>query len=205
MFSLVHSQQRISLQYTRASNGRQNVELWEILNENNEQVYNSSYVTRNDEPVVVGKYGAYKLRMHSLDGQFARNSWIRFKREGYTIFQSYFKEGEFPLSIKWPIGLDTWFHYSLTYQPSWYDDIVSDWPSYGDYTSLPEDQSALVWYFSSSFLTISPVVSYTTMFNYQYGVVAYFNGKEIYRDHLPSGPIMPTTPATTFYPKKTAF
>ena len=157
-------------------------------------------MTRNDEPVVVKTQGSYTLRMYSLDGQFARNSWIRFTREGYIIFQSYFKEGEFPLAIKWPINLETWIHYSLTYQPSWYNTIASDWPSHGDYTSLPEDQSALVWYFSSSFFYINPVISYTALFNYQYGIVAYFNGKEIYRDHLPSGPIMPTTPATTFYP-----
>ena len=54
-------------------------------------------------------------------------------------------------------------------------------------------------YYRVSFAGIASMAAYEVRFNYRYGIVAYVNGVEIYRDNMPSGEISQTTLAMGFY------
>lgn len=48
-------------------------------------------------------------------------------------------------------------------------------------------------YFRKAFTGIADLAAYEFDFNYRYGIIAYVNGAEIYRDHMPAGAVTPDT------------
>ncbi|KAK8824718.1 hypothetical protein WA556_003868 [Blastocystis sp. ATCC 50177/Nand II] len=54
-------------------------------------------------------------------------------------------------------------------------------------------------YFRKQFAGITDMAAYEARFNYRYGIVAYMNGVEIFRDHMPEGAVTPGTGSTGAY------
>lgn len=54
-------------------------------------------------------------------------------------------------------------------------------------------------YFRKHFTGMSSLAAYELRVNYQYGVIFYINGLEIYRDNMPSGDVNYHTPASASY------
>ena len=48
-------------------------------------------------------------------------------------------------------------------------------------------------YFRKSFTGMSGMAAYEVSMNYKFGIIAYVNGVEIYRDHMPEGAVSPST------------
>ena len=54
-------------------------------------------------------------------------------------------------------------------------------------------------FFRKSFTSITGIAAYELSLYYRFGIVAYVNGEEVYRDNMPNGEIIPTTAATGSY------
>ena len=54
-------------------------------------------------------------------------------------------------------------------------------------------------YFRKTFSGVSGMAAYETRLNYRYGIVAYLNGAEVYRDNMPEGAIADSTPSSGEY------
>ena len=51
-------------------------------------------------------------------------------------------------------------------------------------------------YFRKTFTGIANMAAYEYRFNYRYGIIAYVNGKEIFRDHMPASAVTPSSPSS---------
>ncbi|KAK8831392.1 hypothetical protein WA577_001585 [Blastocystis sp. JDR] len=54
-------------------------------------------------------------------------------------------------------------------------------------------------YFRKTFTGIDNMAAYEMRFNYRYGIIAYVNGKEVFRDNMGSGAATPSTPSSGAY------
>ncbi|KAK8817244.1 hypothetical protein WA556_003140 [Blastocystis sp. ATCC 50177/Nand II] len=54
-------------------------------------------------------------------------------------------------------------------------------------------------YFRKTFTGIDNMAAYEYRFNYRYGIIAYMNGKEVFRDNMDSGAATPSTPSSGAY------
>ena len=105
-------------------------------------------------------------------------------------------EEDFALSLHYPImKTQEWKTIAST------SSIPSDWTSlnFGDSNWTPATMGSApamngTQYFRKTFTGIANMAAYEYRFNYRYGIIAYLNGVEIYRDHMPAGAV---TPATT--------
>ena len=81
--------------------------------------------------------------------------------------------------------------------------IASDWNSVASTGSdwadvvLGTNTAAVLGtqYFRKDFYGISGMAAYELELHYQYGIVAYVNGVEVYRDHMPDGAVTAATPS----------
>ena len=111
-------------------------------------------------------------------------------------------EEEYALSLYYPVMKSVeWKMLSAT------TDIASDW-----YTVAFDESS---WtaatlgsvttpvtgsqYFRKSFAGIPDMAAYEVELNYQYGIVVYVNGVEVFRDHMADGAVTPATVSTDAY------
>ena len=54
-------------------------------------------------------------------------------------------------------------------------------------------------YFRKTFAGLANMAAYELALNYRYGIVAYINGNEIYRDNMPDGAVTSSTLASGSY------
>ena len=65
--------------------------------------------------------------------------------------------------------------------------------------SNPTVETSGTQYFRKTFTGLANLAAYEVRFKFQYGIVAYLNGNEIFRDNMPAGAVTPTTPASGGY------
>ena len=94
---------------------------------------------------------------------------------------------------------DYWMYHIGDAPSNWYDNTapMQDWQYTNVGTPIPCGTGTQYFRKQLWGLATSAIEFRLT---YQYGVVIYLNGVEIARDHMPEGPITPTTPATGSYP-----
>ena len=109
---------------------------------------------------------------------------------GNRVFKSPSGTGLLRLSLLYPIEKgDSWV---------WRSDFTKDWTISEEGWSRPSSfPSSSVHYVRQTFDGMSNMASYEVRFWYRYGIVAYINGIEIYRDNMPEGPILSTTEHTS--------
>ncbi|OAO17863.1 He_Pig domain protein [Blastocystis sp. ATCC 50177/Nand II] len=104
-------------------------------------------------------------------------------------------EEDFTISLYYPImKTQEWKTFAST------SSIASDWTSlnFGDSNWASATMGSApamtgTQYFRKTFTGIADMAAYEYRFNYQYGIIAYVNGVEIYRDHMPTGAVTPST------------
>ena len=125
------------------------------------------------------------------------DSWLEIRGPyDNVVFKSVFWGGVFRLSLAMPIEKGEEWRWATTFVPDWYMNMDEDWDTSlsGSYPSTSDPH-----YFYHIFSGSSFMAAYELRILYRYGVVAYINGIEVYRDNLPVGPVLPTTKSTTSY------
>ena len=111
------------------------------------------------------------------------------------------REESFTLSFDYPIPMNgEWKLYSsaITVAEGWNTASCSDnWET----ATLGTDAHSATGtqYFRKTFTGIDNMAAYEMRFNYRYGIIAYVNGKEVFRDNMDSGAATPSTPSSGAY------
>ncbi|KNB42925.1 hypothetical protein JH06_3300, partial [Blastocystis sp. subtype 4] len=104
-----------------------------------------------------------------------------------------------PLSLYSPINKGSSWKFTNSAPDAWKESsyIDSEWTTYtpGD-TSIT---SSGTQYYRHQFDGIPNMAAIEIQFKYKYGIVAYINGAEVFRDNMPSGTIASNTPASGSY------
>ena len=151
----------------------------------------------------------YSINFHDSFGSagdsWSSGAWVSVAGEyGNVFFKNYMTEKRdelFPLSLYYPVRKNQqWKMFSST------SSIASDWFavnfSDGNWQQVTLGSASAVTgtqYFRKQFAGIPDMAAYEARFNYRYGIVAYMNGVEIFRDHMPEGAVTPTTTSTGAY------
>ena len=117
---------------------------------------------------------------------------------GNIVFKGFMIENQeenFALSLHYPImKTQEWKMFASA------SSIASDWTAlnFGDSNWTPTTMGSApamsgTQYFRKTFTGIANMAAYEYRFNYRYGIIAYVNGVEIYRDHMPAGTVTPST------------
>ena len=118
---------------------------------------------------------------------FFKNMMVGLNFESYT------------LSLYYPILKgQTWKLSSGSAPDSWNSVSFSD-SAWSDYTAGTSSTYSGTQYFRYHFNGINEMAAYEAQFFYRYGLVAYINGVEIFRDHMPSGEITSSTSSQGSY------
>ena len=124
---------------------------------------------------------------------------------GNIFFKNYMTEKRdelFPLSLYYPIMKNQqWKMFSST------SSIASDWFavnfSDGNWQQVTlgsvTTPATGTQYFRKQFAGITGMAAYEARFNYRYGIIAYMNGVEIFRDHMGEGAVTPSTGSSGAY------
>ena len=123
---------------------------------------------------------------------------------GNAIFKNYLTASRtetYDLSLYYPIQMNSeWKETAGT--------IVDGWTAYGfndaTWTSVYLGVTATTLtgtqYLRKTFTGVANMAAYELALNYRFGIIAYINGVEIYRDNMPTGPVTSSTTATGSYP-----
>ena len=117
---------------------------------------------------------------------------------GNVVFKNYMVEKDdeiFTISLYYPImKTQEWKTFASS------SSIASDWTSlnFADsaWTAATMGSASAMTgtqYFRKTFTGIDNMAAYEFEFNFRYGIVAYVNGKEIYREHMAAGEVTPSS------------
>ena len=141
----------------------------------------------------------YTLQMkHAWESTWISGSYLTIQGvSGNRVFKNYMtKNGveSFSLSLYYAVNMNdqwkiTWSTVSGTWTENPYND--NDWTT----VTLGSVSAAVTGpqYFRKQFTGLANMAAYEVSFLYKYGLVAYIDGVEIFRDNMPSGPVTPTT------------
>ena len=151
----------------------------------------------------------YTFRMKDVyatsGDSWINGSWVSVAGVyGNVVLKNYMTEmttEDIPLSLYYPImKTQQWKTFSST------SSIASDWFavnfSDGNWQQVTLGSAPAVTgtqYFRKQFAGIPSMAAYEARFNYRYGIIAYVNGMEIYRDHMAAGTVTPATASSGAY------
>ena len=139
--------------------------------------------TENDQYTLV-------LRDTGKDG-WDQGSYVDIQNKwGATVFKGRLEatiQESIPFSLYSPITPDSEWQFSTTFVPDWKDvsATVTNWNSYfsGNWTESVTGTQ----YFRKEVRALTNMTAYDLRVFYTSGVVAYVNGVEVFRDHMPEG------------------
>ena len=164
----------------------------------------ANYEQRSDEYCLTASTNnQYTFNMHDSYGT-AGDSWMNGAWAsvagiyGNVVFKGFMIEKmdeNFALSLYYPImKTQEWKTFAST------SSIASDWTglNFGDSNWTPATMGSApamsgTQYFRKTFTGIADMAAYEYDFNYRYGIIAYVNGVEIYRDHMAAGAVTPSS------------
>ena len=182
-------------------------ESYQILNGATELVTSAAFANnelRTDEYCLTATTNSqYTFNMHdkfnNVGDSWSSGSWVSIAGEyGNVFFKNYMTEKKdelFAFSLHYPVKkTQEWklFSSSSSIAADWFAVNFSDadWQqvTLGSATPVTGTQ-----YFRKQFAGITDMAAYEARFNYRYGIIAYMNGVEIFRDHMPEGAVTPAT------------
>ena len=146
----------------------------------------------------------YTLEMiDSYGDSWSDGAWIKFEGiNGNVMYKEMMTEGSTqrePLSLYSPINKNEAWKHTNNPSGSWkiygYDD--DDWINYVSGGEAVSGQGVL--YFRRQFTGVENMAAFELQLYYRFGVAAYINGAEVYRDNMPDGEPTSSTPATGGY------
>ena len=174
-----------------------------------QMVYASPSFTFNSERVVeicldASTNNQYTLTLYddSADG-WNSGSWISFVGiNGNTVFKQFMSDGSeesYPLSLYSPINKGSTWKYKANAVGNWMmaDFAADGWVDVN--TSSPTQMATGTQYLRHAFTGVAGLAAIEVQLYYRYGIIAYINGVEIYRDNMPAGPVDATTIASSSY------
>ena len=145
----------------------------------------------------------------SVGDSWSAGSWMSVAGEyGNIFFKNFltdYNEETIALSMYYAIKKQQqWKRFATTGMITFaWRQFAFDDSSWTDYTPSSEALTATgTQYYRRHFTGLANMAAYEIRMNYMYGVVAYINGVEIFRDNMPSGaigPVLPFTPCTGSY------
>ena len=192
----------IRVSFIKCSNDYASTELFSLFSLSNDLLYSSPSpqdntignltvcLTRTDNLL-------YSLIMTNATEEWDWDSWLEIRGPyDNVVFKSVFWGGVFRISLAMPIEKGSEWKWTTTFVPGWYMNMDESWDASvsGSYPATDAPH-----YFYRIFSGYDFMAAYELRILYRYGVVAYINGIEVYRDNLPVGPILPTTKSSTSY------
>lgn len=141
--------------------------------------------------------------LDSYGDSWSSGSWVMIEGEyGNRVFKNYLtaaRKETYPISLYYAIKkTELWKMKSSSVTGTWteYSYNDADWSSVtlGSVTA-----TAGPHYFRKTFTGLANMAAYELSMNYRYGIVAYINGAEIFRDNMPEGVPSSSTPASGSY------
>ena len=137
-----------------------------------------------------------------LSDSWNDGSFIQFEGEYGNIvlktFMTEMKEERVPLSLYTPVKkTDTW-KMASEFAEQWNAYSYQD-AAWTDYASASPLTLSSTLYFRKTFVGLENMAAAELRVNYKFGVVAYINGAEVFRDNMPAGEVTPATLATGAY------
>ena len=146
----------------------------------------------------------YTLKMKDKgNDSWANGAYIEIHSVyGNTVFKGMMTDNTqetYQFSLLTPIGHNADWKYTASTSGNWKDVSFSD----NDWTTVTlgstSQTASGTQYFRKAFTGVNNMAAIDVQLQYKFGVVAYINGVEIYRDNMPTGEVTPTTPATGSY------
>ena len=122
---------------------------------------------------------------------------------GNAIFKNYLTASlteTYALSLYYPIQMNSdWKATDGTVADGWtaYSFSDSSWTTV--YLGTTATAFTGTQYFRKTFTGVANMAAYELALNYRYGIIAYINGEEVYRDNMPVGSVTSSTVATGSY------
>ena len=153
--------------------------------------------------------------IHLLDSgrdSWQSGSWVKIAGiYGNIVFRNFMtqpNEEIYPFSLYYAVMKEQ--QWKLT---SYSSTIPSEWTSFGFDDSAWQDatlgsftsQISGTQYFRKTFTSLANMAAYELQMNYRYGIVAYVNGVEVFRDHMPAGVPTPTTLSEGSFPSSSYY
>ena len=182
-------------------------ESYKILNGATVLVTSAAFATneqRTDEYCLTATAGnLYNFQIiDSYGDSWAAGAWVSVAGlYGNVVLKTTLvekRQEEFLLMLNYPIMKNVeWKMYTSA------SSIDSNWNtlnfSDGSWTAVTLGSTASsvsgTQYFRKTFTSVANMAAYEVEMNYKFGIVAYVNGKEIYRDHMNDGVVSPSTPS----------
>ena len=183
-------------------------ESFKILNGESE-FYASPSFEDNSERVLETCLGSptnniYSLHMYDSGGDsWSDGAWISIEGiNGNLVFKQMMTAGSietYQFSLYYPINKgDTW-KYNANASGSWTLVYYNDEKWEDVVTGVTKKTAMGTQYFRHLFTGAADFAAIEMQLNYRYGVIAYINGVEIYRDHMPEGDVTASTTSTGEY------
>ena len=210
---LICPDDKVYVAVTKQSGTYAEEESYMILSGTTELVTSQPFATnelRTDEYCLTASTNnQYTFRMKDVyatsGDSWINGSWVSVAGVyGNVVLKNYMTEmttEDIPLSLYYPImKTQQWKTFSST------SSIASDWFavnfSDGNWQQVTLGSAPAVTgtqYFRKQFAGIPSMAAYEARFNYRYGIIAYVNGMEIYRDHMAAGTVTPATASSGAY------
>ncbi|KNB41579.1 hypothetical protein JH06_5160 [Blastocystis sp. subtype 4] len=172
-------------------------------------VYTSPSLVNNQERVIeqcitASNHNQYTLQMSDSAGDsWSDGAWLMIEGINgnvmYKVMMTESRTQTEPLSLYSPINLGSDWKYKNGVTGNWKDVNFPD----SDWTSVTLGISAQsapgTQYFRKTFEGINDMAAFELQMKYRYGVVAYINGNEVYRDNMPDGEPSSSTLASGEY------
>ena len=145
----------------------------------------------------------YTLQMEDEYGDsWTAGSWLEIRGKYDNIFfknmMTALRTEEYALSLYYPIEKNAQWKMTTNAAGTWtqyaFDDNSWTAVTLGSATEVSGTQ-----YFRKTFTGLTGMAAYETRLNYRYGVVAYVNGAEVFRDNMPAGEVTASTLAPGGY------
>ena len=148
--------------------------------------------------------GMYSLLMKDTSSYWTNGAWIQIEGiNGNLVFKGMMvasKTETYQFSLYSPVNKGSTWKYTANASGNWKDVNYSD-VLWVDVTTGSTTQSATGNQYFRNVISISPdFAAFELQLNYRFGVVAYINGIEIYRDNMPEGEVQPSTLPAGVYP-----
>ena len=144
----------------------------------------------------------YSLSMLDADGTWSGGSWIELRSVNNNVVLKSFMTTQIEQTVRFslstPIPKGAKWYFRSTYQPDWYRSSFDDNEWSVTMFASTISTSGTVYYFKP-FHGIEDMSAVETVFRYRYGIIAYLNGFEIYRDKMPLGEVNRTSLSTDSY------
>ena len=185
-----------------------NEESFDIRN-GNTALYTSPSLTNNQVRTIETcltstTHSIYTLRMKDSAGDGWSNlAYIElYGIHGNMVYKGMMVEKrleEVQFSLYTPIGYGASWKYTDSASGNWKGASFSD----NDWTTVTlgstTQTASGTQFFRKTFTGVNGMAAIDVQLKYKFGVVAYINGVEIYRDNMPDGTISPSTPSTGSY------